>query len=64
MEGHGRKDKKKPRDSMSSDSKLPEPIWLRPFGLQTDTINRGLLDYNAYIICFCGPILYLILYFI
>ena len=64
MEGDERNYKKKTRNTLSSNSELPKPIRLRPFGLQIDTINRKLLDYNAYIICVGGPILYLILYFL
>lgn len=62
MDSHERRNKKKTWDDLSNHSKLPKPIWLRPFGLQIDTVNRRLLDYNAYIICIGGPILYLILY--
>lgn len=64
MEGDERNNKKKTRNSVSSNSKLPEPIWVRPFSLQIDTVNKKLLDYNAYIICICAPILYIILYFV
>jgi hypothetical protein len=45
-----------------SDSEFSEPIWVRYFGLQTNTINKGLLDYNVYTICICCPILYFIFY--
>jgi hypothetical protein len=62
MDSDERGDTKKNRNSMSGDSEFSEPIWVRPFGVQIDTINQGLLDYNAYIICVCGPILYIILH--
>lgn len=64
MDSHERSIEKKTRDNEFSGGKFFEPIWLRYFGLQDDAINRGLLDYNAYIICVCGPILYFILYFL
>ena len=48
-------------DSLSSTSDIPKPIWVRHIGIQTDNINQRLLDYNARIICFCGPILWFIL---
>lgn len=61
MDSHERSIKKKTRNNEFGGGKFFESIWLRYFGLQDDAINRGLLDYNAYIICVCGPILYLIL---
>jgi hypothetical protein len=61
MDGDERRNTKETRDSLPSNSKLSEPIWLRHTGLQIDTINERLLDYNAYIICVGAPILYLIL---
>lgn len=64
MESDEGSKQKKTRDSMSSDSKLSKPIRVRPSSLQIDTINERLLDYNAYIVCCCGPILYFILYFL
>ena len=51
-------------DSLPSDRDLPKPFWVRHIGLQTDTINQRLLAYNVHAICFCGPILWFLLYFI
>jgi hypothetical protein len=62
MDIYERRTKKENRNLLPSNSDIPKSIWLRPFGLQIDTINRQLLDYNAYIICVGSPILYLILY--
>lgn len=47
-------------DSLPSNSDIPKPSWVRHIGLQTDNINQRLLDYNAYIICVCSPILWFI----
>lgn len=49
------------RNNMSSDSEFSESFWIRFTGLQIDTINQRLLDYNAYTICVGCPILYIIL---
>ena len=39
---------KSTRDSLSSDCNFSKPIWVRHFGVQTDTINKRLLDYNVH----------------
>lgn len=64
MDSDERRNEKKNRYALLGNSKLLKSVWIRPFGLQIDTINEKLLDYNAYIICFCGPFLYFILYFL
>jgi len=51
-------------DSLPSNSNLSQSFWVRHFGLQTDTINQRLLEYNVRVICFCGPILWLLLSFL
>jgi hypothetical protein len=51
-------------DSLPSDSNIPKPFWVRHIGLQTDTINQRLLAYNVRVVCFCGPILWFLLYLI
>lgn len=38
---------KSTRDSLSSDCNFSKPIWVRHIGIQTDTINQRLLDYNV-----------------
>jgi hypothetical protein len=48
-------------DSLPSYSDLPKPIWVRYFGVQTDTINERLLEHNVFVVCFCGPIIWAIL---
>jgi len=60
MESDERRNKKETRDSLPCNSNLSEPIWVRYSRLQIDTINEGLLGYNAYTICIGGPILYII----
>jgi len=35
-------------DSLSVYSDFYKPIWVRHLGVQTDTINKRLLDYNVY----------------
>ena len=35
-------------DSLSGDSDFSKPSWVRHLGVQTDTINKRLLDYNVY----------------
>ena len=51
-------------DSLPQHSDIPKPIWVRHFGLQTDTINAQLLAYNVRIICIGTPILWLVLHFL
>jgi hypothetical protein len=60
MDGEEQSDKKSDGDSLSNDFDFSEPIWVRYSRLQIDTINEGLLGYNAYTICIGGPILYII----
>ena len=51
-------------DSLPSDRDLPKPFWVRYFGVQIDTINQRLLEYNVRALCICGPVLWFVLYFI
>lgn len=51
-------------DSLPSDRDLPKPLGVRYFGVQIDTINKRLLEYNVRTVCICGPILWFVLYFI
>lgn len=51
-------------DSLPSDRDLPKPFWVRYFGVQTNTINQRLLEYNVRALCICGPILWFVLYFV
>ncbi len=57
-------DSDKQKDSrycMFRSGHLPKPIWVRYFGVQTDTINERLLEHNVFVVCFCGPIIWAIL---
>ena len=64
MDGDSSSDKQESlRDSLPNDSDIPEPFRFRHTGLQTDTINEELLAHNVRVICFCIPILYIILCF-
>jgi len=56
--------KKEVGDSGSSDSDIPKPIWVRHSGLSDNSINTGLLEYNAYIVFIGTPILWVISLFI
>lgn len=51
-------------DSLFGTGLLPKPFWVRYFGLQTNVVNKRLLEHNAYIICIFGPVLWSIFYFI
>lgn len=58
----GESDKQKEDgDYLLSDKFIFEPIWLRHFSLQVDTINKQLLAYNVGVICVGGPILWIVL---
>ena len=35
-------------DGLPHDSNFSKPIWVRHLGVQTDTINKRLLDYNVH----------------
>lgn len=55
---------KENRYFLSSDSDFSKPIWLRYPSIQVESINKRLLDYNAYYVCICAPILWIISIFI
>ena len=48
-------------DSLPSDSDLPKPFWVRHIGLQTESINKRLLEYNVRFIWLCGAIIWVVL---
>ena len=58
MDGDKQKDD---GDSLLNNSNVSQPIWVRYFGVQTDTINQRLLAHNVRVICVCGPILWAVL---
>jgi len=47
MDSEDYSDKKSDGDNISNDSDFSKPIWVRYFSLQTDTINKRLLEYNV-----------------
>lgn len=48
-------------DSLSSDIEFPKPFWVRYFGLQTESFNKRLLEYNVRFVWLCGTIIWVIL---
>ena len=48
-------------DSLPNDSDFPKPVWVRHFGLQTDSVNQRLLEYNVRAIFISIPIILLVL---
>jgi hypothetical protein len=48
-------------DSLPSDRNVPKPFWVRHFGLQTDSINQRLLEYNVRAIFISIPIVLFVL---
>ena len=47
-------------DSLPSDRNVPKPFWVRHFGLQTDSINQRLLEYNVRFVWICGLIFWVV----
>lgn len=64
MESDERGNKKEIRNNLSNNRNVPKSIWIRYIGLSNYVINKKLLDYNAYTLCICSPILYLVFYLI
>jgi hypothetical protein len=55
---------KKNSNAMSNNRNFFKPIRLRYISVQSDPINKRLLDYNVYYVCICAPIFWLISIFI
>lgn len=53
-------EQKKHSDSIPSDGDIPEPIGVRCSSGRSNEIDKFLLDYNGYILCFIAPVFYLI----
>jgi hypothetical protein len=47
MDGDSYRHEKENGDNQLDDSDLSKPFWVRYFGLQTDTIDQRLLEYNV-----------------
>lgn len=50
-------------DRLSNDGYFPKPIWVRYFGVQTNEVNKRLLEHNVRSLFVCGPIIWFIIYF-
>lgn len=48
-------------DYMSNDSDFSKPVWVRYFGLQTDSVNQRLLEHNVRAVFLGVPIILFIL---
>lgn len=64
MDGEEQRNEKGDSDSLSNDSDFSKPIWVRYFGLQTNTINQRLLEYNVRSIYIGIPIILIVLSFL
>ena len=64
MDSEENSNEKSDRDSMSDDSDFSKPIWVRHFSLQTDTVNKRLLEYNARSLWVGIPIILIVLCFL
>lgn len=47
MEGDSYRNEKENGDSQLDDGDLSKPFWVRLFGIQTDSIDQRLLEYNV-----------------
>ena len=61
MDSEGYRNKESDGDSLPNDSDFPKPVWVRHFGLQTDSVNQRLLEYNVRAIFISIPIILLVL---
>jgi len=61
MDSERRSNEKSDGDSMSNDSDFSKPVWVRYFGLQTDSVNQRLLEYNVRAVFLGVPIILFVL---
>ena len=61
MDGDSYRHEKENGDNQLDDSDLSKPFWVRYFGLQTDTIDQRLLEYNVRSLCVGVPIVIFVL---
>jgi hypothetical protein len=47
MDSDSNRNEKENGNNQLDDSDLSKPIWVRRFGLQNDSINKRLLEYNV-----------------
>ena len=57
-------DQRKTRNNVLNNSNILKSIWIRYSSIQINAINKRLLDYNAYYVCVCAPILWFISIFL
>ena len=63
MDSERNGDKKSTGDNQSNDSDFSKPVWVRYFGVQADTINQRLLEYNVRSVWVGVPIVIFVLLF-
>lgn len=61
MDSERHSNEKSDGDSMSNDSDFSKPVWVRYFGLQTDSVNQRLLEYNVRAVFLGVPIILFVL---
>jgi hypothetical protein len=61
MDSERNSNEKSDGDSLSNDSDFSKPVWVRYFGIQTDSVNQRLLEYNVRAIFVSIPIILLVL---
>ena len=61
MDSERNSNEKSDGDSLPNDSDFSKPVWVRYFGLQTDSVNQRLLEYNVRAIFVSIPIILFVL---
>jgi hypothetical protein len=61
MDSERNSNEKSDGDSLPNDSDFSKPVWVRYFGIQTDSVNQRLLEYNVRAIFVSIPIILFVL---
>lgn len=61
MDSERNSNEKSDGDSLPNGSDFSKPIWVRYFGIQTDSVNQRLLEYNVRAIFVSIPIILFVL---
>jgi hypothetical protein len=61
MDSERNSNEKSDGDSLPNDSDFSKPLWVRYFGLQTESVNQRLLEYNVRSIFVSVPIILFVL---
>jgi hypothetical protein len=61
MDSERNSNEKSDGDSLPNDSDFSKPVWVRYFGLQTESVNQRLLEYNVRAIFVSIPIILFVL---